>query len=372
MFDRYTKRNARRKYRLLIVDGHGSHLTMDFIRYCDDKKILLAVFPPHSTHTLQPLDVACFKPLSSEYKNELTNGIHQSQGILPIKKGDFFPLFWKAWVASFTEKTILNSFKATGISPLNADVILNRFTSSNPGTSESQGSSTSCYSGEDWLKIQSLIRSVAKDESSKETRKLRRSLHHLTVSNQLLHHDMEGLREALKIKKKHKKKAKILPLQQREEYHGGAVFWSPSKRREAEVRYDVMQRMEKEEQVQKADRKQLQVNNKLLKERLLEEKRVAREVAKGVREKEKAAREKEKAEQAAEKECQRQSRDAVKAIQLSQNGKRKISRPPIQKNKRQKRVDDAVGSSEATEALPSPLPVNSRRGRSIKLPNKHK
>src|ERR1700710_646451 len=102
---------------------------MYFISYCDDNKILLAIFPPHSTHTLQPLDVVCFKPLSSEYKNELTKRIHQSQGWLPVKKGDFFPLFWKAWVASFTEKTMLNSFEATGISPLNADVILNRFTS---------------------------------------------------------------------------------------------------------------------------------------------------------------------------------------------------------------------------------------------------
>lgn len=85
VFDRHSKQNARRKCRLLIVDGHGSQLTMDFIRYCDDNKILLAIFPPHSTHTLQPLDVVCFKPLSSEYKNELTERIHQSQGWLPIK-----------------------------------------------------------------------------------------------------------------------------------------------------------------------------------------------------------------------------------------------------------------------------------------------
>jgi hypothetical protein len=29
VFDRYTKKKARRSYRLLIIDGHGSHLTMD-------------------------------------------------------------------------------------------------------------------------------------------------------------------------------------------------------------------------------------------------------------------------------------------------------------------------------------------------------
>jgi transposase-like protein len=52
VFDRYTKAKAKRDYRLLILDGHGSHLTMDFIDYCDRHRILLAILPPHSTHTL--------------------------------------------------------------------------------------------------------------------------------------------------------------------------------------------------------------------------------------------------------------------------------------------------------------------------------
>jgi hypothetical protein len=52
VFDHYTKAKARRAYRLLIFDGHGSHITMSFIDYCDRNRILLAIFPPHSTHTL--------------------------------------------------------------------------------------------------------------------------------------------------------------------------------------------------------------------------------------------------------------------------------------------------------------------------------
>jgi len=39
----------------------------EFIDYCDRLKILLMVFPPHSTHTLQPLDVGLFKPLSTRF-----------------------------------------------------------------------------------------------------------------------------------------------------------------------------------------------------------------------------------------------------------------------------------------------------------------
>jgi hypothetical protein len=64
VFDRFTMAKARRSYRLLILDSHGSHLTTDFIDSCDGNRILLAIFPPHSTHSLQPLDVVLFGPLS--------------------------------------------------------------------------------------------------------------------------------------------------------------------------------------------------------------------------------------------------------------------------------------------------------------------
>tara|TARA_R110002003_G_scaffold2994_1_gene24748 strand:+ start:5136 stop:5402 length:267 start_codon:yes stop_codon:yes gene_type:complete len=88
---------------------------MDFIEYCDNNKILLAIFPSHATHRLQPLDVVMFKPLSSSYSKELTAYLHRSQGLLSLAKGDFFLLFWKAWSSSFTKALILKSFEATGV-----------------------------------------------------------------------------------------------------------------------------------------------------------------------------------------------------------------------------------------------------------------
>ena len=93
---RYTKPKARSFYRLLILDGHCSHLTKDFIGYCNKHKILLAVFPPHSTQTLPSLYVVMFKPFSSSYSKELTKYLHKSQGLLSTKKGDFFSWFWPA------------------------------------------------------------------------------------------------------------------------------------------------------------------------------------------------------------------------------------------------------------------------------------
>ena len=71
VFDPATQDKARRNYRLLILDGHGSHVTTRFLDYCDENRILVLVYPPYATPTLQPLDVSCFKPLSQSYSNEL-------------------------------------------------------------------------------------------------------------------------------------------------------------------------------------------------------------------------------------------------------------------------------------------------------------
>ena len=86
IFDQEMKTKARRKWRLLIVDGHGSHITMKFIEYCDSNKILLALYPPHSTHTLQPLDVALFGLLLKAYSDEIEQFLHDCQGLSRLTK----------------------------------------------------------------------------------------------------------------------------------------------------------------------------------------------------------------------------------------------------------------------------------------------
>jgi hypothetical protein len=71
VFDPCTKQKAGYSYRLLLMDGHGSHLNLEFIEYCDANQIILGIFPPHSTLRLQPLDVGIFSPLATAYSNEL-------------------------------------------------------------------------------------------------------------------------------------------------------------------------------------------------------------------------------------------------------------------------------------------------------------
>jgi DDE superfamily endonuclease len=67
VFDRYTRRLAGNRRRLLIVDGHLSYVNIAFLNKCDELRILVLILPPHSTHRLQPLNVGLFQPLSTTY-----------------------------------------------------------------------------------------------------------------------------------------------------------------------------------------------------------------------------------------------------------------------------------------------------------------
>jgi hypothetical protein len=93
VFDKEAKSQASRGWRLLILDGHGSHVKMKFIEYCDSNQILLAIFPAHASHTLQPLDVALFSPLINAYTKRLDDFIRDSQGFTRVTKRDFFSPF---------------------------------------------------------------------------------------------------------------------------------------------------------------------------------------------------------------------------------------------------------------------------------------
>jgi hypothetical protein len=68
----------------------------DFIDYCNQNRILLAIYPPHSTHMLQPLDVIMFKTLSSGYLHEVYRFMERCQGLTSMSKQDFYPLFMAA------------------------------------------------------------------------------------------------------------------------------------------------------------------------------------------------------------------------------------------------------------------------------------
>ena len=70
IFDKHTHQKESRR-RLLIVDGHSSHVNWAFVTLADTLRILLLIFPPHTTHRLQLLDIGLFSPLVQAYTKRL-------------------------------------------------------------------------------------------------------------------------------------------------------------------------------------------------------------------------------------------------------------------------------------------------------------
>ncbi|KAF1936727.1 hypothetical protein EJ02DRAFT_479291 [Clathrospora elynae] len=167
-------------------------------------------------------------------------------------------------------------------------------------------------------------------------------IHHLSVQKELLKHENEGLKEALQQKQKHKKKSKALDLQQRQEYHGGTVCWSPCKFREAQAREAIRERDEMEERLQKAQAKKQRKEAQLQRQVELEEKRVERQRLKEMREVEQA-------EKAAERARKVEAQHQKKAIQQPQKRKQPALQAISSSNKRQKRAGAAHAGVEAQD-----------------------
>jgi 4-hydroxybenzoate polyprenyltransferase len=53
--------------RLLIIDGHGSHTTNEFIIECFLNNVFLLFLLAYTSHIIQPLDLGCFSSLKAAY-----------------------------------------------------------------------------------------------------------------------------------------------------------------------------------------------------------------------------------------------------------------------------------------------------------------
>ena len=56
----YTQSTPTLDVKLLLLDSHSSHRTLEFTIRVAEYNILLYAFPSHLTHVLQPLDVGIF------------------------------------------------------------------------------------------------------------------------------------------------------------------------------------------------------------------------------------------------------------------------------------------------------------------------
>jgi len=121
-FDAHTKGRVKGTHRLLVIDGHESHNSIEFQDYCAEHKIITICMPPHSSHLLQPLDVGCFSPLKRAYGDEIS--AYMRRLMTHITKIEFLPAFKSAFLKAFTKENIKGAFRGAGLVPLDAEVVL--------------------------------------------------------------------------------------------------------------------------------------------------------------------------------------------------------------------------------------------------------
>ncbi|KAK1839747.1 transposase [Colletotrichum chrysophilum] len=103
--------------RLLILDGHGSHTTTEFMWQCYINNIYLLFLPPHTSHVLQPLDQSVFSPVKSAYRKQL-GYLTQWNDSTIIGKRNFISCYQKARLAGLTVDNIKSGWKWTGLWPV--------------------------------------------------------------------------------------------------------------------------------------------------------------------------------------------------------------------------------------------------------------
>jgi DDE superfamily endonuclease len=97
---------------------------MRFIYWALQHRIIIALYPPHSIHRLQPLDVSLFGPLAQYYSEQLVRWIQDTQSFLRLTKRDFFGLFWKLWKLAYAPSNIASGWAKTRLYPFNAEIVL--------------------------------------------------------------------------------------------------------------------------------------------------------------------------------------------------------------------------------------------------------
>ena len=127
---------SRRKgvYTLLLCDGFGSHLTYEFMKFCEDKKILCFFLPAHSSHFLQPLDVGVFHVYKYYHSEVVTASTRTSYK--KFTKKEFLTVIKGIREDTFKPRTIKKGFELAGIVPFNLILVIKNLPEFTPITKD--------------------------------------------------------------------------------------------------------------------------------------------------------------------------------------------------------------------------------------------
>jgi hypothetical protein len=104
---------ANQKLRVLIYDGFGTHETLEIIQFYFENNIILCRLPSHTSHKLQPLNVAVFGPLKAAYRDQVER--LEREYIKTIGKEHFTYLYNPARTQALTSRNIRAGWAKAGL-----------------------------------------------------------------------------------------------------------------------------------------------------------------------------------------------------------------------------------------------------------------
>lgn len=106
---------------LLIYDGHANHVGLNIIKEARKANITILKVPAHTSHILQPLDLAVMKPFKDRWDQLLVQWQRMNVGAALSKK-EFLRLIGLVWI-QIDAQVSRNGFRKAEISPFNPKVV---------------------------------------------------------------------------------------------------------------------------------------------------------------------------------------------------------------------------------------------------------
>ncbi|XP_076135340.1 uncharacterized protein LOC143117477 [Alosa pseudoharengus] len=107
---------------LLFMDQHEAHVGKGVVDFCRANQVEVVCLPAHTTHVLQPLDVAVYGSLKAAF-SRLAREMGLVRGDLVLGKRHFSAVLKYAVEQACTPNTIKSGFRSTGLFPLDRTAV---------------------------------------------------------------------------------------------------------------------------------------------------------------------------------------------------------------------------------------------------------
>jgi hypothetical protein len=117
-FIKHTNAGPNKLMKLLLMDSHISHTTLEFVLWATEMNIHPYPFPSHLSHVIQPLDVSVFQPYKHWHKKAVQHAMQSLD--IDYNIASFFRDLSEIRKNTFKKGTIIGAFRDSGMWLINS------------------------------------------------------------------------------------------------------------------------------------------------------------------------------------------------------------------------------------------------------------